>query len=134
MNNQNYSESYARKKIDDIKTVCNDAKIDGIETNLQLDKIKGGKHKKEFIIYLTPEELEQIENTNLVSDAHKNVRKWFLLGCQIGQRGGDLLSITEKNFVSRDDLDVIELKQEKILPYPLQIKPWISLKRVYQKQ
>ncbi|SHG63416.1 Phage integrase family protein [Salegentibacter echinorum] len=113
MHNQNYSESYARKKIDDLKTVCNDAKLDGVETSLQLGKIKGGKPKKEFIIYLTPKELEQIENTNLVSDAHKNVRKWFLFGCQIGQRGGDLLSITEKNFVSRDDLDVIELKQQK---------------------
>jgi len=113
IHNQNYSESSARKKIDDLKTVCNDAKLDGIETSPQLGKIKGGKPKKEFIIYLTPDELEKIEKTKLVSDAHKNVRKWFLFGCQIGQREGDLLSITEKNFVIRDDLDVIELKQQK---------------------
>lgn len=113
LDKKNYSESYARKKLDDLKTVCKDAGIDGIETNHQLNSIKGGKPKKESVIYLSNAELKQIEKTNLVSTAHQNARKWLLFGCHIGQRGGDLLKITKDNFVKRNGLDVIELKQQK---------------------
>ena len=48
-----------------------------------------------------------------MSDALKNARKWLLLGCNIGQRGGDLLMLDESNFVNRNGLEVIELKQQK---------------------
>ena len=37
----------------------------------------------------------------------------LLLGCNIGQRGGDLLMLDESNFVNRNGLEVIELKQQK---------------------
>lgn len=37
----------------------------------------------------------------------------MLLGCNIGQRGGDLLQLDESNFLNRNGLDVIELKQQK---------------------
>lgn len=108
-----YSEGYAKKKIDDLKTVCGDAEINGLEVNHQLRKVKGGKTKNDHIIYLRPEELKQIEETNLESEALKNARKWLLLGCNLGQRGQDLLNLTEKNFVTRNGLDLIELKQQK---------------------
>ena len=49
----------------------------------------------------------------MLSDALKNARKWLLLGCNIGQRGGDLLLLNETNFINRNDLEVIELKQQK---------------------
>jgi integrase len=42
-----------------------------------------------------------------------NARKWLLLGCNLGQRGQDLLNLTEDNFVTRNGLEVIELKQQK---------------------
>ncbi|MBQ0770059.1 MAG: phage integrase SAM-like domain-containing protein [Bizionia sp.] len=113
INTENYSESYARKKVDDLKAVCNDAKIDGMETSIQLSKIKGGKVENENIIYLTPAELEKIKNTTLHSEALINARKWLLFGCCIGQRGNDLLKINDSNFVTRNGLEVIELKQQK---------------------
>ncbi|OWW24063.1 hypothetical protein B4Q04_18340 [Zobellia sp. OII3] len=113
MNTKHYSESYARKKIDDLKTVCNDAEIYGVQTSGQLRKIKGGKPKNEGILYLSENELDKIKSANLINDAHKNVRKWILLGCHIGQRGGDLLKLTKDNFVTRSGLEVIELKQQK---------------------
>tara|TARA_R110000868_G_scaffold73326_1_gene212767 strand:- start:684 stop:2057 length:1374 start_codon:yes stop_codon:yes gene_type:complete len=113
MNKKHYSESYSCKKIDDLKTVCYDAEIYGIQTSSQLKKIKGGKPKNNNILYLNEKELEKIKNAKLVNDAHKNVRKWILLGCNIGQRGGDLLRLTKDNFVIRNGLEVIELKQQK---------------------
>ena len=113
VNVENYSESYSRKKISDLKVVCNDAKLDGIETSSQLSKVKGGDVNNENIIYLSPDELEKIKSTDLKNKALINARKLLLFGCCIGQRGQDILNITESNFVTRNGLDVIELKQQK---------------------
>ena len=113
LSTQNYSEGYARKKIDDLKSVCADAEINGLEVSHQLKKVRGGKTKNDFIIYLTPEELHKIEKAEITSDSLKNVRKWLLLGCNIGQRGGDLLRLSEENFITRNGLELIELKQQK---------------------
>lgn len=113
LNKRKYSESYARKKIDDLKTVCADAEVNGLVVSPQLRKVKGGKTKNENIIYLSPQELDQIKQTDLKTESLQNARKWLLLGCNIGQRGGDLLSITEDNFVTRNNLELIELSQQK---------------------
>jgi integrase len=113
LNTKNYQKSYAIKKIADIKTVCNDAELNGIEINIQFKKIDSTKVKNENILYLKPTELEAIENTILNSDALINARKWLLLGCNIGQRGGDLLQINQNNFINRNGLEVIELVQQK---------------------
>lgn len=110
---KNYSESYARKKIDDLKTVCGDAEMDGIPTSLQLKKVKGGKPKTDYIIFLSPEELETIRNKDMDNSTLENSKKWLLLGCNIGQRGSDLLALRESNFITRQGLDLIELKQQK---------------------
>lgn len=110
---KDYSRSYALKKIADLKTVCYDAEINGIEINPQFKKIESAKVKNENIIYLSPKELEKIKEIPLDNEALTNARKWLLLGCNIGQRGGDLLSLTENNFVTRNGYDVIELTQQK---------------------
>ena len=101
------------KKIADLKTVCNDASFYGIETSTQLKKIDSSKTKNENILYLSPKELRLIEDAPLLSNSLKNARKWLLLGCNIGQRGSDLLLLDETNFINRNGLDVIELKQQK---------------------
>lgn len=113
LNKRNYAESYSKKKIDDLKTVCSEAEIEGIPVSKQLRKVKGGKTKAKFIIYLNPKELRQIEKTDLDSSSLRNARKWLLLGCNIGQRGGDLLQLSDKNFVIRNNLELIELTQQK---------------------
>jgi len=113
LNKRNYSESYAKKKIDDLKTVCADAQIRGIQISNQLRKVKGGKTKNETVIYLSPEELKKISKITFDSEALENAKKWLLLGCNIGQRGNDLLKLSEDNFVTRNGLDIIELTQQK---------------------
>lgn len=113
INDKKYSKSYALKKIADLKTVCFDAETEGIKTHPQLKKIDSTKSKNETIVYLTPLELEKIANADITAEALQNARKWLLLGCNIGQRGGDLLNLNENNFVTRNGYEVIELKQQK---------------------
>lgn len=113
INKKKYSEGYARKKIDDLKTVCGDAEINGLVVNSQLKKVRGGKTKNGHIVYLSSKELNQISNAKIKSSALRNTRKWLLLGCNLGQRGQDLLNLSEKNFVTRRGLELIELTQQK---------------------
>jgi integrase len=110
---EGYSQSYSLKIIGDLKTTCNDAGYYGIETNIQLKNIKAPSIKNDHIIYLTPEELQQIEDTELKRDALINARRWLILGVHIGQRGKDLLNLNESNLTVRNNIEVIELTQTK---------------------
>lgn len=114
MNEKNYSESYALKTLANLKTVCYEAEVYGIETNPQLKKIQSGHSKNKYIVYLSKEELKKVEDANLVGEALQNARKWLLLGCNIGQRVSDLLEIDESNFVTRNGYEIIELTQKKV--------------------
>lgn len=137
MNSKKYSESYSIKMLSNIKTVCNDAKINGVEVNQQLEQIKLTKSTNEHIIYLNPTELEQIENTVLSSASLENAKKWLLIGCSIGQRGGDLLKLTDENLVYRNGLNLIELRQEKghkLTTIPLPQKTIELLKNGFPKK
>ncbi|KAB1068046.1 tyrosine-type recombinase/integrase [Tamlana haliotis] len=113
LNTKKYQKSTALKKLADLKTVCNDAELNGIEVNVQYKKINSTKSNNENILYLTPSELKLIEQAHLTKEAHQNARKWLLLGCSLGQRGSDLLQLNENNFINRNGLEVIELKQQK---------------------
>lgn len=108
-----YSLGYAGRTIGALKTVCLDADFNGIETHKQLPKVSGFKTKNNNIIYLSISELKQIEKVNLLHPYLENARKWLLLGCQIGQRGNDMLELTANNITTRDDLPVIEMVQTK---------------------
>ena len=54
LNDKNYSESYAIKKISDLKTVCFYAELEGVKVHLQLKKIQTPKTTNNYIVYLTP--------------------------------------------------------------------------------
>ena len=110
-----YSTNYVGKNIANIRTICLDASKNDIETSPQIKNIKGVSESKEpeDIVFLTEEEQEAIKNAPIVREALINARKWLLLGCLIGQRGGDLLNITEKNIKELGGVKIIELKQQK---------------------
>jgi integrase len=112
---QKYSINYIGKNIDNLKTICLDAYKNDIETSTQLKNIKSISENKapEQIIYLSEDEQELIKNAPIIREAVLNARKWLLLGCLIGQRGGDLLNITEKNIKELNGIKIIELKQQK---------------------
>ena len=115
LSKQGYSISYIGKNIANLNTMCNDAFKNGIETNKQIKNIKvvSEKRKPEEIVYLSNEEQQKIKETELTSTAYINARKWLLLGCLIGQRGGDLLSLTSDNIKERQGRKIIELVQQK---------------------
>jgi len=106
---------YVCKNIDNIQVIFTDAFKNDIETSTQLKNIKSisESNTPENVIYLSEEEQEQIKNTTLTREALINARKWLLLGCLVGQRGGDLLNITDKNIKEINGIKIIELKQQK---------------------
>src|SRR5690606_4872673 len=86
-----------------------------IPTNDYVIHIEGFSESKEDrnIVTLSFEELEQIRNTELKNVAHQNVRNWIMLGCEIGQRGNDLMNITPDNIRFKNGGYYIDLIQQK---------------------
>ena len=114
MKEKGYKDSYALKIIDNLKAVCNEAQTLGIETHPQLAKIAKGTPDKETPIYLNPFDLQKIRTCEIENKSLDNARKWLLLGCLTGQRGGDLLNITERNFIKHiDTREYIQIEQQK---------------------
>lgn len=95
-----------------LKSICFDAQKKGIETNKQLDLLKGFKKKIDKII-LTPEEQEQIKNTTFTREALENAKDWLLIGCYLGQRVSDLLKLTTDNITIVSGSELITLEQQK---------------------
>ena len=127
MQDLKYSNGHTQKKISDIKIVCLDAQLNGIETNPQLQNVTGIRVKNDYIIYLTETELEQIAQTEYKSTALQNAKQWLLLGAMIGQRGNDLLNLSENNITNRSSLKLIELTQQKgnkniVIPFSPQME------------
>lgn len=112
---QNYSINYVGKNIANLKTICSDAFKNDFEVSNQLKNIKGVSESKKAdqIIILSEEEQQKIKNAVILQESLKNARKWLLLGCLIGQRGGDLLSISKDNIKEINGIKLIEIKQQK---------------------
>lgn len=108
-----YGKGYAQRMMGNLKTVCYDAQLADIKTSPQLKKIDATQLKNDYIIFLTPEELDKIKKAKLLHDGQINARKWLLLGCWIGQRGNDLLNLTEKNIKEKEGFRYIEFTQQK---------------------
>jgi integrase len=83
-----------------------------------VNQIEGFSESNEdkFIVTLSFEELEQIRTAEVTNPALYNARNWLLIGCEIGQRGGDLLKITKNDIrYERGNmyLDIIQKKTGK---------------------
>lgn len=140
INTKNYSTNYAGKQLEILKTVCIDAEKNEIQVAPYSKIIQHFREseKDRYIQTLSFDELEQIKNLDLsdreqlnlfkkenpeltknlsiTPESLNNVRNWILLGCEIGQRGGDLLEITHdsiryngKNYY----IDIIQQKTNK---------------------
>jgi integrase len=124
-----YMPNTAGRAIKFIKTVCRDARISGIETNLHLDSIKGYTRKSEFII-LTPTELELIEKHEFKNATLDNARDWLVISCYTGQRVSDFLRFNENMLVEVETpsgkkalmLEFIQVKTNKEMRLPLHPK------------
>lgn len=113
-----YSINYAGRQFDMIKTISIDAQKNEIEVtshSVQLKSFRESEEKR-HIQTLSFAELDQIYNTEMPTPVLKEVKKWILIGCYIGQRGGDLLNLTPDNLRINAKgvyVDVIQQKTKK---------------------
>lgn len=114
-----YSVEHCNKQLTDLKAVCTDAEKIEIKVNPYCKFIEGFRENDEdrHIVTLSFDELEQIKNIDLEREALVNARKWLLIGCEIGQRGGDLLKL-KPEMIRRGDgsqrfIDVFQSKGKK---------------------
>jgi len=96
-----------------LKTVCTWAANEkGIPAHPQLNRIKSYGHEGAKI-FLSFNELETINNKTFEREALENAKDWLIIGCYIGQRVSDLLTLTSDNITVRAGLELIELTQKK---------------------
>lgn len=95
-----------------VKTVCNHAKGNGLKVSSELEAIRGFSVKNK-VVYLSFEEIRQIEKAQMKSESLENVRDWLLIGCYLGQRISDLLRLTAKNITVVNGYQMVELTQQK---------------------
>ena len=113
-----YAVNTASKHIANIKTVCKEAEKKGIKVNSFAKQIivVSESDDDRYIQTLSFTELDDIRKADITTEAHQNARKWLLIGCEIGQRGGDLLNITKDNIRYKSGnmyLDLIQQKTKK---------------------
>ena len=137
INTKEYSTNYAGKQLEILKTVCKDADKNEIAVTPYSKIIEHFREndKDRYIQTLSFDELEKIkvadftnqkqldkfkkenpELTNriaLTTESLNNARNWILLGCEIGQRGGDLLNIEPENIRSNGKSIYIDIMQQK---------------------
>lgn len=107
-----YNTNTIQRELSFIKTFCRHARSNGIETSVQLDGLKLPKAKAEKI-YLTFDELEQIEQTPFDSEALSNAKDWLIISCYSGQRVSDFLHFTKDMIRVEDSIKLIEFTQQK---------------------
>lgn len=113
-----YSVNYAGRQFEMIKTICIDAQKNDVEITPHSTKLKSFKESEDdkHIQTLSFDELEQIYNAEMPTPILKEVKKWILIGCYIGQRGGDLLNLTSDNLRVNAKgvyIDVVQQKTKK---------------------
>jgi integrase len=121
---KSFSVNYAGKQLDNLRAVGRDALRLNIPTNLYVNNMESFSESDEnrHIVTLSNEELEKIWKTEMPSSYLVNAKKWLLLGCEIGQRGGDLLSVTPKNIRYVEGhlfIDVLQQKTNKEVTIPV---------------
>ena len=112
-----------------VKTICNHAKSEGLQTSYQLDSIKI-KYQKTDTIYLTEQEMESINQLENLSDNLESARDWLLISCYTGQRVSDFMRFTKdmirfeknKEGVLKPLIEFTQQKTDKIMTIPLSQK------------
>ena len=115
LNVRKYSVGYTGKQIDNLKAVCNDAERLGILTHPNAKNIESFTESDEerFIVTLSFEEIKSIYDTPMPSNYLENAKKWMLFGVELGQRGEDLLNVTQKSIRYLEGRLTVDVHQKK---------------------
>ena len=120
----NYASNTIARAIKFIKTICYHARNNGIKTHFQLNSITAKIEKVEKI-YLTPEEIEQVQKADLKADHLINSRDWLVISCETGQRVSDFMRFTKEQIRFEGKVPLCEftqVKTNKIMAIPLSKK------------
>ena len=124
LQNKDYSDNHVNKIISTMKTVLNDATEIGCNKKLDYKskRIKAPKRASDNI-YLTPKEINDINELKNLPRLTEQVRDLFVVGCYTGLRYSDFNNLTESNISAlpngRKALRVITKKTEDIVWIPI---------------
>jgi integrase len=115
LNKKGYSVNHAGKSLAFLKSISKDAEKMSVAVHPNALKIETFTEDNDdrYIITLSFGELEQIEKAELQREALINARKWLLLGCELGQRGEDLLKIQPGDIRNSSGINLIDVYQQK---------------------
>lgn len=120
----NYSSNTILSNLKEIKTICIHARKRGLVINPEIEDIKTAQ-KKAVSIFLTFEELEIIEQTELKIKKLQDARDWLLISCYSAQRISDFLRFNSNMIREENGVKLIEFTQQKtskIMTLPLHPK------------
>ncbi len=116
-NAESYSQNTKQRELGIIKTFCKYARARGVEVHPELDSLRLDKGKT-IKIYLSFDELETIENTELEYDYLVNAKDWLIISCYTGQRVSDFMRFT-KDMIrvekGRKYIDFMQVKTNKLM-------------------
>ncbi len=121
---EGYAANTIARAIKFIKTICYHAQSNGIETHFQLNNIKTKTEKVEKI-FLSPEEIEMIQNADVKLEHLINARDWLVISCETGQRVSDFMRFTKEQIRYESNVPLCEftqVKTNKIMAIPLSKK------------
>ena len=112
-----YHNNYISDVLKYVKTICKNAKTNGVKVNPQTESLSIKKTKVPFT-YLTEQDIEKIEIFDFKADYLDNVRDWLLISCETGQRVSDFMRFD--NFMVKDattpkgkKIKILEFSQKK---------------------
>lgn len=132
----NYSRNTFARAFRFIKTICYDARNNGVETHHQLNKLTT-KNEKVEKIFLTFEEIDKIQKKELAAEHLDNARDWLVISCEVGQRVSDFLQFTKgmiryeitKAGIKVPLIEFTQVKTQKIMTVPLSKRVVAILKK-----
>ena len=119
-----YASNTITRDIRYIKTFCNHAKYNGIETSYQLEKVQA-KYTEVENIYLNPYDITKLEKSSNLINHLDNARDWLLISCYTGQRISDFMRFTKEMIRYEQDKPLLEFTQQKtskLMTIPLSSK------------
>ena len=130
---QNLNDNTVGKYLKYTKTIFGDARTENIAVHAQLSEIKGFTTDTPTH-YLTEPELSKIQDIKLIgNDKLELTRDWFIIGCYVGQRAGDLFRITAKKITNINGREYINLSQGKTKT-PVLVPIHAEVKKILNKR
>jgi integrase len=130
---KNYAKGEIGRKIKRLKGLLKYGAGKGLKLGMSLEAIdKEYSYKtKKYINVISEDEFFKILNLKGLPPYLENVRKWLLIGLNIGQRISDLQKIIEQDIRYDSDgialIDVVQVKGEEPVTIPIILNPVIDI-------